>query len=212
MTPKTASKLPRPERKKLSRESENSLTTQNKIATLLSELKDRDYRESYVEAHAKDTVAFQLRQMRLAENWEQKDVAARLGNSKLQPMISRYENPDYGKYSVTTLLELARVFDVALVVRFVKLSELLRWDLHKTAETLQPASYSRDVELSSMRSETWMWRQEARTPVPIPLSVVPVVSLDDVIRRFAEDSMMKSTRTSDEFTQTDSTVKQAKAA
>ena len=189
------------------------MTTQNKLTTLLSELKDRGYREAYVEAHAKDTVAFQLRQMRIAENWEQKDVAARLGNSKLQPMISRYENPDYGKYSVTTLLELARVFDVALVVRFVKFSELLRWDLHKTSETLQPASYSRDAELSSMGSETWMWRQEARTPVPIPLSVAtPMASLDDVIfRRFTEDSM-KSTRTSYEFTQTDSTAKSAKAA
>lgn len=139
------------------------MTIENKIAPLLSELEDRNYRDAYVEAHAKDTIAFQLRQMRLAEDWEQKDVAAKLGNPKLQPMISRYENPDYGRYSVTTLLELARVFDVALVVRFAKFSELVRWDLHKTSATLQPASYTHDAELHGMATETWMWRSVGRT-------------------------------------------------
>lgn len=124
-----------------------SSITKNRLDKLLSELADPEYRRAYIEGHAKDTIAFQLRRMRLANEWEQKDVAAKLGNPKLQPMISRYENPDYGKYSVTTLLELANAFDVALVVRFVKFSELLRWDLHKTTETLQPASYSDDVQL-----------------------------------------------------------------
>ena len=98
-------------------------------------------------------------------------MAAKLGNAKLQPMISRYENPDYGKYSVTTLLELARVFDVALVVRFAKFSELVRWDLHKTSATLQPASFASDVELLGMGTETWMWRQVSRTQIAAPVSV-----------------------------------------
>jgi transcriptional regulator with XRE-family HTH domain len=138
------------------------LTIKNKIQKLISELRDRLYRQAYVEAHAKDTIAFQLRRMRLARGWEQKDIATKLGNPKLQPMISRYENPDYGRYSVATLLELAKVFDVALVVRFTKFGELVRWDLHKTAATLQPVSYADDIELRAMASESWMWRSEVR--------------------------------------------------
>lgn len=167
-----------------SKEGGESLTIKNKLTTLLTELQDRSYREAYVEGHAKDTIAFQLRQMRLAENLEQKDVAARLGNPKLQPMISRYENPDYGKYSVTTLLELAKAFDVALVVRFVKFSELLRWDLHKNSSTLQPASFAQDTELSCMGSETWMWRQESRTQVAAPIFITSpgIVQWSETVR------------------------------
>lgn len=147
------------------------MTIKSKTEKLISELNDSEYREIYVEGHAKDTVAFQLRRMRLALDWEQRDVAAKLGNPKLQPMISRYENPDYGRYSVATLLELSKVFDVALVVRFAKFSELVRWDLHKTNATLQPASYHDDVELRMMASETWMWRSEARADCT---SIAPV--------------------------------------
>ena len=110
MTRKTAFKPLGHEEMKSNKERGKSLSTENKLTGLLSELQDRGYREAYVEAHAKDTIAFQLRQMRLAENWEQKDVAAKLGNPKLQPMISRYENPDYGKYSVTTLRIFSTVF------------------------------------------------------------------------------------------------------
>jgi transcriptional regulator with XRE-family HTH domain len=165
----TALKLQSKENEKSTTDSAELSTTSNKLSALLAELEDQSYREAYVEAHAKDTVAFQLRQMRKALEWEQKDIAAKLGNPKLQPMISRYENPDYGKYSVTTLLELARVFDVALIVRFARFSELLRWDLHKTSNTLQPPNFANDTELRGMQTESWMWRHEARTPVSVPL-------------------------------------------
>ena len=117
---------------------------------LLRELENREYRRGFVEGHAKDTIAFQIRQLRKAEGWEQRDLARELGNPKLQPMISRYENPDYGKYSITTLLELAAAFDVALIVRFAPFSELVEWDFKATRETLAPARYSKDKGLSSL--------------------------------------------------------------
>ena len=206
MTRKTAFKPLGHEEMKSNKERGKSLSTENKLTGLLSELQDRGYREAYVEAHAKDTIAFQLRQMRLAENWEQKDVAAKLGNPKLQPMISRYENPDYGKYSVTTLLELAKVFDVALVVRFAKFSELLRWDLHKDSETLQPATFGRDVELANMGTETWMWRYEARTQIDAPISMtIPLTVTEPVTTVYTRDAQA-------EFTATGSTASFARAA
>lgn len=163
MTRETASPRRSESNKRQNEESIQSLTSTLELTTLLADLSDYEYRQAYVEGHAKDTIAFQLRRMRLAKEWEQRDVAAKMGNPKLQPMISRYENPDYGRYSITTLLELAKAFDVALVVRFAKFSELARWDLHKTNATLQPANYADDVELQGMATETWMWRREGRT-------------------------------------------------
>lgn len=126
-------------------------STTNPKVELLDELQNREYRDAFVEAHAKDTVAFQIRQLRKANEWEQKDLAEKLGNPKLQPMISRYENPDYGRYSITTLLELARVFDVALIVRFAPHSELVEWDWTKTSTTLKPPNYSKDKKLATLR-------------------------------------------------------------
>ncbi|MGO8731632.1 MAG: helix-turn-helix domain-containing protein [Terriglobia bacterium] len=120
---------------------------------LLNELKDPLYRRAFVEGHARDTIAFQLRMLRKAREWEQGDVAERLGNRKLQPMVSRYENPDYGRYSVRTLLELAEVFDVALVVRFEPFSELVRWDWASSATTLCPPRFEKDIRLSQMGAE-----------------------------------------------------------
>jgi transcriptional regulator with XRE-family HTH domain len=120
---------------------------------LLNELKDPIYRRAFVEGHARDTIAFQLRMLRKAEGWEQGDVAERLGNRTLQPMISRYENPDYGRYSVRTLLALAEVFDVALVVRFEPFSELVEWDWASSATTLCPPRFEKDIRLSQMAAE-----------------------------------------------------------
>jgi transcriptional regulator with XRE-family HTH domain len=117
---------------------------------LVEQLKDPDYRRAFVEGHATDSIAFQLRAMRKSEGLEQKDVAERLGNRKLQPMISRYENPDYGKYSVSTLLELATVFDVALAVRFVPFSELVEWDLSSNPAKECPAPFEKDTKLEEI--------------------------------------------------------------
>jgi len=117
---------------------------------LVLDLQDPEYRRAFIEAHATDTVAFQLRALRKEEGWDQKDVAERLGNRKLQPMISRYENPDYGKYSISTLLDLAAVFDVGLIVRFAPFSEVADWDLSNNPNRLTPARFSKDRGLAEV--------------------------------------------------------------
>jgi transcriptional regulator with XRE-family HTH domain len=120
------------------------------LLRIIDEIKDPEYRRGLVEAHAKDTVAFQIRQLRKSKGWEQRDLASALGNAKLQPMVSRYENPDYGRYSISTLLDLAAAFDVALVVRFAPFSELVEWDLASTERTLRPPSYAEDKQLGKL--------------------------------------------------------------
>ena len=128
-------------------------STLNPRERLLNDLRDAEYRRAFVEGHATSTVAFQLRMLRKERNWEQRDVADRLGNDKLQPMISRYENPDYGRYSITSLLELAAVFDVALIVRFAPFSELVKWDWSSNPATLCPSSFDKDEKLPKIAAE-----------------------------------------------------------
>jgi transcriptional regulator with XRE-family HTH domain len=132
---------------------------------LIDELQDVEYRRAFVEGYATDTIAFQLRAMRKAEGWEQKDVAERLGNRKLQPMISRYENPDYGKYSISTLLELAAAFDVALAVRFVPFSELAEWDLSSNPAKERPVPFAKDTQLEVIADHVKMLEQNFATGI-----------------------------------------------
>ena len=137
----------------------------NRKEELLRELDNPEYRRGFIEGHAKDTIAFQLRKLRKMKQWEQRQVAEKLGNAKLQPMISRYENPDYGRYSIATLLELASVFKVALVVRFAPFSELLEWDWNSTEATLCPSGYDDDERLSEIAKEIRKQKLATQTPL-----------------------------------------------
>jgi transcriptional regulator with XRE-family HTH domain len=90
---------------------------------LAKNVSDKKYRETFVESHIRNGVAFQIRAMRDMRGWTQKELAKRADTK--QEAISRLENPDYGRFTLETLRRLASVFDVALTVRFVPFSELI---------------------------------------------------------------------------------------
>lgn len=105
----------------------------------------KEYREAFVAAHVRNGIAFQLRAMRNGRGWDQKELARVLGNEKLQSVVSRYENPDYGRFSVSTLLDLAKAFDVALMVRFAPFSELVNWDSNISTDSLDVPSFDEEI-------------------------------------------------------------------
>jgi transcriptional regulator with XRE-family HTH domain len=109
--------------------------------------KSNEYRSAFIAAHIRNGIAFQLRAMRDARGWDQKEVAKRLGNTKLQPVVSRYENPDYGRFSISTLLELAAAFDVALVVKFAPFREVVGWESKLSESSLNVPSFNDESEL-----------------------------------------------------------------
>ena len=92
----------------------------------LKRLTDKRARTALVDSHLRNGIAFQIRSMRRGSNWTQEDLAREAGTKPTQ--ITRIENPSYGSHTVATLRRIAAAFDVALVVRFVPYSELLRWD------------------------------------------------------------------------------------
>lgn len=111
---------------------------------LREELNDREYRDAYVAATVRNGVSFQIRAMRESRGWDQKKLATKMGNEKLQPIVSRYENPDYGRFTVSSLLDLAKAFDVGLVVRFEPFSELIKRDEEFSTVSLDVASYAKE--------------------------------------------------------------------
>ena len=114
----------------------------DKEIQLRESLTSKEYREALAIEHVNTTLATQIRKMRESRQWSQNDLATHLG--KHQETISQWENPDYGRYSIMTLKELAATFDVALLVKFISFGELVQ-DMVSLSETrLSPPSYNEE--------------------------------------------------------------------
>lgn len=86
-------------------------------------------RHAYVSAEISTALATQIRSLRVQRGWTQRELARRLETT--QNAVSRMEDPSYGRLSLQTLLQLSRVFDTGLQVRFISLVKMLN-------DTFQP--------------------------------------------------------------------------
>ena len=112
----------------------------------------RKARSRFVESHLEKGIALQLRALRDRKNWNQQELAEKVGMT--QNAISRLESSNYGKPTITTLKRLAFAYDVALIVRFIPFSQLVDWvsgtprlDLGMSSSSLDVAAFSRDPGL-----------------------------------------------------------------
>lgn len=82
-------------------------------------------RAKFVASHVDKGIAYQIRALRDRQELSQEQLAAKVGMN--QNAISRLESPERGRPTITTLKRLAETFDVALIVRFVPFSKLVKW-------------------------------------------------------------------------------------
>lgn len=116
--------------------------TLDKEGQIQDSLVSKKYREALAIEHVNTTLAVQIHKMRENRQWSQSDLANRLG--KHQETISQWENPDYGRYSISTLKELASAFDVALLVKFISFGELVADMVNLSSVRLCPPSFDEE--------------------------------------------------------------------
>lgn len=92
-----------------------------------------------MEASVGQGIAWQIRANRKSRGLTQGDLAQRLGTQ--QSAVSRLEDPEYGSYSLDTLVALANIFDCALSVRFVPYSVLAAQSEDLSPEALVAAPF-----------------------------------------------------------------------
>ena len=126
--------------------------TPSKFQRLVARLRKKEFRDEYCSAFVRTGIAYQIQTLRDQRNWLQKDLASRAG--KPQSVISRLEDPDYGKFNVQSLLELAATFDVALLVRFVSYSEFIKRVEQLSPEDYAVPSFEEDTELHEIPPAT----------------------------------------------------------
>jgi transcriptional regulator with XRE-family HTH domain len=90
---------------------------------LVHELADAEFRHEYMMDQVRSYIAFQIRALREQRRWTQGDLAKAAG--KTQSVISRLEDPDYGKLSLQSCLEIAVTYDVPLLVQFAEWDDWL---------------------------------------------------------------------------------------
>jgi transcriptional regulator with XRE-family HTH domain len=108
-------------------------------------LHDPEFRKQLIDEHINVGIAFQIRGLRDRQKLRQEDLAKQLGVK--QPLVSAWENPNYGNYSLNTLKDMAKAFDVGLLVRFVPFSTLVNWTLNVTHNVIAPPSFDEENRL-----------------------------------------------------------------
>jgi len=109
---------------------------------LIEQLKNKEYRDAFVSEHIDTGIPFQIRALRKKIPWTQKELAEHAG--MLQERISVAENPNYSRFNIKTLKKIASAFDVALIIRFVPFSELVKWEYDLSPEKLEAVSFEKD--------------------------------------------------------------------
>lgn len=113
-------------------------------------LRDKEYREAFVRQQIETHLPFQIKAMRRAEGWNQARLGEKLG--KPQSVVSRLERPDYGRFNINTLIEIAAVFDVGLLVTFVPFNHLLDRASGFSASDVKVSSFSEDPVFNSSKT------------------------------------------------------------
>ena len=109
-----------------------------KAVRLLRKLADKAYRVAYIEEHTKRFLAQQMRAFR--GDRSQKEMGDLLG--KPQSVVSRMEDPTYGRWTLTNLFEVAASLDKAVLVRFVSPDTFVEFAGNVSDDAQNPESFT----------------------------------------------------------------------
>lgn len=142
----------------------------HRLARLAPKLAEKSYRDSYVSMQLRVWLADQVRALR--GDMTQAEFGKLIG--KPQTVVSRLEDPNYGRLTVETLLEVASKLDIALLVRFVDHATFLMATNDFSESALRPAPYSQAGDLAShsrdaMSGDCVAWSNESTQRVRIPI-------------------------------------------
>jgi transcriptional regulator with XRE-family HTH domain len=92
---------------------------------------DDSYRVSYLDAHVKGGIAYQIQALREKLGLNQTQFGALIGMP--QSVVSRLEDTEYGSVNINTLLQIANRLGIGLNVNFCNFETILNTDVSPAA-------------------------------------------------------------------------------
>ncbi len=125
---------------------------------LLEELQDKEYRDAYTSAAVDIGIAFQIKALREQRQWTQMEFGkiAKMAQARIHEL----EDPDRPP-SLRTLKRLANAFDVGLIVRFVPISEIVKYDLD-LSDSHSMALSSNSAGVNSYKDDAYFRKPEGQ--------------------------------------------------
>jgi transcriptional regulator with XRE-family HTH domain len=114
---------------------------------LLSKLKNKEYRDSFVAEYIFSRIPLKIRAMRDRRKMSQQQLGEAAGVK--QEWISKLEDPSYGKLTIKTLLKIAAAFDCGLSIDFVPFSQILNGATRLAPSSFDVPSFDEDEALEA---------------------------------------------------------------
>ncbi len=114
----------------------------NRYEQIKDSLKDKEHREAFMDKHIDASLALQIREMRNSRGWTQAELAKRLGVSRVTVAALESHGPKQGQYTMKLMKKVAKIFDVALLVRYAPFSEFIAWVM--ALERIAPPEFNQE--------------------------------------------------------------------
>ena len=114
---------------------------------LARKLQDKEYRDHFIAEGIYSALPLKIYSLREQRGLSQRELGKKIGVA--QAWVSKLEDPNYGKLTLSTLLKLASAFDVGLEVDFVPFSKVLSDVVNLSPESFKVPSFSGDRDLHS---------------------------------------------------------------
>jgi transcriptional regulator with XRE-family HTH domain len=151
-------------------------------------IKSKRYREEYAISTLKRMIPYQIRALRHKREWKQAQLAEHSGLT--QGVISRAEDPNYGNLTLSTIGKIAGGFDLAVIIKIVPFSELMRfknklserefWQMASFEEDRQPEDVPASSEACSASSLSSDPSRQKKRPQPVEDSAA-LAALDQAV-------------------------------
>ena len=144
----------------------------HRLVRLLKKFRNKRYRDSYVSAMNTRFLAQQMRALR--GDMSQEEFGKLLG--KPQSVISRLEDPSYGKFTQQTLHEVAAKMDRAVITRIVDYGTFVRLSESMSEQAICPPTFDEDNFPDDELNESFEGSAEP------PISIEKISTWGEVVR------------------------------